>query len=237
MNDLSPMNDAVASAYGMTRYLYVDIETIPVQDEAIAAGIRAGVKPPGGMKKAETIALWEANDRPEAEAEAVGKTGLDGAYGHVCTIAWAINDGHVTLAHARSVEDERRVLSEFFAAINPYKTHVIVGHNIAGFDLPFLRKRAVILGVDLPGPQHLPRDPKAWDKNINDTMVMFAGSRDFIGLDRLCQVLGVPGKGGMDGSHVASMWAEGRHDEIAAYCAKDVERTRAVHQRFLAVGW
>jgi hypothetical protein len=52
-----------------------------------------------------------------------------------------------------------------------------------------------------------------------------------IGLDRLCGVLGIPGKDDIDGSMVASLWEAQRSDDIARYCMDDVERTRNVHRR------
>jgi hypothetical protein len=42
---------------------------------------------------------------------------------------------------------------------------------------------------------------------------------------------GLPGKGGVDGSMVAGMVRAGRIDEVAAYCADDVRRVRAIYQR------
>ena len=50
-------------------------------------------------------------------------------------------------------------------------------------------------------------------------------------MDRICKILGIPGKEGMDGSQVWPAFQEGRHDEIAAYCRDDVARTRAMHLR------
>ena len=66
---------------------------------------------------------------------------------------------------------------------------------------------------------------------------MFAGGRDTVSMDNLCDILGIPGKDGFDGSMVAEAWANGEHAKIAEYCADDVRRTREIHKRFLAVGW
>ena len=71
-----------------------------------------------------------------------------------------------------------------------------------------------------------------------DTMTAWAGARGTISLDNLCAALGIPGKGdGFDGSQVAQAWADGRHDEIAQYCRDDVQRVRAVWQKFQDAGW
>jgi predicted PolB exonuclease-like 3'-5' exonuclease len=93
----------------------------------------------------------------------------------------------------------------------------------------------VILGIQIP-PQ-IPRDPKPWDKSMFDTMTAWAGARGTISMDRLCEALGLPGKGDFDGSMVAEAWANGEHETIIEYCKRDVEAVRAIHRRFVAVNW
>ncbi|WP_424926269.1 hypothetical protein [Agrobacterium pusense] len=61
-----------------------------------------------------------------------------------------------------------------------------------------------------------------------------AAIKGSISLDALCFSLGLEGKGDVDGSMVAQMWADGKHDEIGAYCRDDVARVRRVHQKMLA---
>ena len=188
------------------------------------------------MSKADTIAAWEKNDKPAAIEEAIAKTALDGTYGHVCCIGWAIDDGQIVTTSATDAKSERNALSHFIATLtgslgaNPFREPpVIVGHNVIGFDIRFLWQRAIILGVKMP--HWFPRDPKPWGGDVFDTMTAWAGQRGTIGLDRLCQALGIPGKDDIDGSMIGQMWAEGRRDEITSYCAADVERVRAVHRK------
>lgn len=51
-------------------------------------------------------------------------------------------------------------------------------------------------------------------------------------MDRLCRVLGIPGKGdGPSGADVWPMVQAGKLDEVTAYCRADVERTRSLYQR------
>lgn len=220
-------------------FLYLDIETIPAQDDETRALVAQSVKPPAAMKKADTIAAWEANDKPQAVADAIAKTSLDGTYGHICCIGFAVNDAAPDCRYLfgkYSAESEASALREFFAkadefgANNPYPV-CVVGHNVIGFDIRFIWQRAIILGV--PVPRWFPRDPKPWGNEAFDTMLAFAGQRGTIGMDRLCRVLGIEGKTDIDGSMVASLWEAGRSDNIARYCMDDVERTRAIHRRML----
>lgn len=217
-------------------YLYLDIETIPAQLPEAHAAIAENVKPPAQMKKAETIAAWEANDKAQAVKDAITKSSLDGTYGHICCIGFAVNDMQPdsTFLRSYSPEGEATILRDFFHAAdelgrgNPFPV-CVVGHNHIGFDLRFIWQRAIILGVRVPG--WFPRDPKPWGNEAFDTMLAFAGQRGMISLDRLCRALGIPGKDDIDGSMVASLWEAQRSDDIARYCMDDVERTRAVHRR------
>jgi hypothetical protein len=212
--------------------IYIDIETIPAASPEIRDLVAQTVKPPAAMKKAETIAAWEANDKAQAIEEALAKTSLDGAYGSIYCIGAAFNDLEPVVIRASS---EQGILREFCAwsdeVLNAGRAAapVLVGHNIINFDIRFIWQRAIILGVQMP--RWFPRDPKPWSGDVFDTMLAFAGQRNTIGMDRLCSVLGFPGKGNIDGSMIGKMYAEGRHDEIAAYCIADVERTRKIHQR------
>lgn len=218
----------------MTSFLYLDIETIPTQIDDAKARIAAGVKPPAQMKKAETIAAWEANDKPAAVEEAIGKTSFNGAFGHVCCIGWAFDD-----EVAQSIIWPMDVSSEA-ATIHTFKTIVesrtnfaptIAGHNVSEFDIRFLWQRAMVLGIRMPA--WFPRDPKPWSREVFDTMTAFAGARNTISMDNLCAALGIPGKDDMDGSMVAEAWANGEYERIASYCRSDIERTRAIHRKMM----
>ncbi|MBI1620319.1 3'-5' exonuclease family protein [Aquamicrobium zhengzhouense] len=217
-------------------YLYFDIETIPAQSPEAHAAIAENVKPPAAMKKAETIAAWEQNDRAQAVQDAIAKTSLDGVYGHICCIGFALNDMQpdTTYLDSYSATGEATILRDFFTAVDDLGRGnnapiCIVGHNVVNFDIRFIWQRAIILGVRVP--HWFPRDPKPWGNDAFDTMTAFAGQRGTISMDRLCQALGMDGKSDVDGSMVGQMWAEGRHQEIAQYCRDDVERTRAIHKR------
>lgn len=213
----------------MSNFLYLDIETIPTTDEDRIAEIAATITCPGNITKPESIAAWEAEKKPKLVEEAVAKTSFSGAYGKVCCIGWAWDDGEPLSA----VGDEDRVLVAAIDRISmsapQYGLTTIVGHYVANFDLRFLMQRAIVLGIPLPA--WFPRDPKPWSREVFDTMTAWAGAKDSISLDNLCKVLGIPGKDGVDGSMVAGMWQRGELDAIAEYCRADVERVRNVHRK------
>ncbi len=219
--------------------IYLDIETIPAQDAGVRAELALTVKPPGTLKKAESIAAWERDERAQAVEDAWLKTGLDGTYGQVWCIGWAIEDEHAQVLRATDfgAEAERDLLKRWTASIqssysgNSGTRPTIVGHNIIGFDLPFLWRRAIIRSVK--PPFWLPRNPKPWSDAVIDTMLMWAGDRGTIGLDRLARALGENGKAGMTGADVWPALQAGRAADVAAYCADDVELTRRIHKRLV----
>lgn len=219
--------------------LVMDLETLPCTDPQIIADIHASIKPPGNLKKAETIAQWWETEGEQAKADAVAKTGLDGTFGRICCIGFAFNDEP---AQALIGGDEAYLISTFFAKIKDVisvKTHqsstleslTVIGHNVIGFDLRFLWQRATINRI--PRPNFIPWKAKPWDDKVFDTMTAWnPDSQKRISLDKLCKALGVKSsKDGLDGSKIAQAWIDGRQDEIAEYCKSDVIATRECYLR------
>ncbi len=214
----------------MTDYLYLDIETIPTSDAEKIAEIASAITAPKSMSKPETIAQWETDTKPSLVSEAVAKTSFSGAYGKVCCIGWAWN---VSMPKTICAVGEHDTLTHAFERITTERPRhavtTIVGHYVAAFDLRFLMQRAIVLGIKMP--DWFPRDPKPWSREVFDTMTAWAGAKDSISLDKLCKVLGLPGKGDIDGSMVAELWRRGELEVIAEYCRDDVERVRNVHRK------
>lgn len=229
----------------------IDIETIPAQDPAIIADLRAdaqaeldealaAVKAPGNYKDEAKIAAFESEARAKLTAEheanieaAYLKTSFDGGAGQICVIGWAEDDDEPASIHVAGDFTERDALGVFFTRLQslhrPTNRLRFIGHNHVAFDLPFLWKRAMILGIKPPGC--LPRNPKPWDDSVFDTMTEWAGVRDRISMDKLCQALGIPGKGDISGADVWPMVQAGRIAEVAEYCKMDVIRTRNIFRR------
>jgi len=227
--------------------IYLDIETIPGQRKGLKDEIGKTITHPGSMKKAETIAKWEAEQKPAAIEEAWRKTSFNGDQGEIVCISWAVDDGKVeSVARMMSVEEsEPYLLIDFFYLIQREidKRHgrmpVWIGHNVRKFDLRFIFHRAVILGIR--PPFRLPHDARPGSDRVFDTMEAWAGLRNRISLDRLCRALGIPLKGSeldgeeIDGSKVWDFVQAGRIDEVVCYCEADVERVRQLHRRLTFV--
>lgn len=219
------------------KHFYFDIETIPAQDPAVRAEIYDSITAPGQYKKPESIAEW-LNENREAETEDQWlKTSFDGGVGHVVCIGWAVDNDepHTYIADddpaaLGSRDEEACLLDDFFSAVVDAGHSTFIGHNLIGFDLPFLWKRCMVLNIKPPAI--FPRNPKPWSELVHDTMLLWDGQQRAGGsMDRICRLMGIPGKGDISGADVWPMVKAGKIAEVAEYCKGDVERTRAMYKR------
>ena len=225
---------------GNTMLLTLDIETLPTTDAEIIAEIAASIKPPANYSKPETIAKWLEENKEQAVKEAVHKTGFSGLYGSIACICYAFDDGDVFTVDCR--DGEATMLEQFNAHVldmTAIEIHsgrcdmdiTIVGHNVAAFDLPFLKHRSIIHQVK-PVPVLLKvMQAKPWDGCIADTMLMWSPDKEKrASMDKLCRAFGIPGKGDFDGSMVAETWPVDPQ-KVLDYCADDVRRAREIYLR------
>lgn len=223
--------------------IYLDIETIPSQHPEARERARASVKPPGNLKKPESIAAWWESEGEQAIEDAYRKQALDATEGEIVSLAYAI-DRHPPAVrvrpHGQSEADYlREVLDTLRMAHDAHQGQhqdprypdpaYIIGHNVE-FDLGFIRRRAWVHGLFPPSflPSHFARS----GRDYGDTMTMWAGYGGRISLDRLCTTLGIPSpKQGMDGADVFALWQAQAYDVIAQYNLADVNATRAAWLR------
>jgi len=136
---------------------------------------------------------------------------------------------------------ERELVERFFDGIERYSPN-LVSWNGSGFDLPVLHYRALLHGVAAPRYWESGDDDQSfrWNNYLNrfhsrhtDLMDVLAAyqPRAFAPLDEIAQMLGFPGKLGMDGSRVWEAYAAGEIERIRAYCEVDALNTFFIHLR------
>ena len=76
-------------------------------------------------------------------------TGLDPVNDKIILIGIKDNHGYRKLLDAYGEDGEKKCIEEFFKIIKDLKPTIISGYNSAAFDLPFIMKRAELLGVDI----------------------------------------------------------------------------------------
>jgi len=130
-------------------------------------------------------------------------------------------------------DDEKKVLSNFmeFATkvMNKYPKMLWVGHNIKGFDMPYLVKRALVNEVAVPAAFHFQKQ-KPWENCLLDTQDIWKfGGWNSAKLGLIAEVMGIPSpKDAMEGSEVNEAYWNGRLEEIKEYCEKDIKATAEV---------
>ena len=146
---------------------------------------------------------------------------------------WALGDAE---------SSEAELVERFFDGVERYSPN-LVSWNGGGFDLPVLHYRALLHGVSAPRYWESGDDEQSfrWNNYRNrfharhtDLMDVLAGyqPRAFAPLDEIAQMLGFPGKLGMDGAGVWEAYATGEIDRIRAYCEVDALNTFLVHLRY-----
>lgn len=226
--------------------LNLDIETIPCQREDIQQKIYDNVEPPKTIKKQESIDKWYEEKRDDVALDKILKTSLDGAFGEVMVIGFAIEDQYPQVFFRDSIQaSEKEMLQQWFEKIdadlkllanhdNP--TVRIVGHNVRNFDLRFLYHRCVVLGIK--PPQWFMRCVQAspYSEEVYDTMTQWAGYRNSVPLSTLVDALDLQAKGAEIGEEIsgAMVWdfvQANKIEEVANYCIGDVIRVQQAYQK------
>jgi hypothetical protein len=214
--------------------LVFDIETIPD-----VAGLRVLNNYPASMSDAEVAAAAFT-----ARREKSGTEFLQHHLHRVAAISCVFrdNEGFRVRSLGTLEDQEPKLVYDFFRIIDKY-TPQLVSWNGGGFDLPVLHYRAMVNGVTASRYWEMgdeDRDFK-WNNYLSryhtrhldlmDLLALYTG-RANAPLDDLAKLCGFPGKLGVDGSQVWTLFQEGRLNEIRDYCETDVVNTYLVYCRF-----
>ncbi len=133
-------------------------------------------------------------------------------------------------------QDEKASLLGFLDCLEDFDSDAdeLVGHNIIGFDLPFIFQRCLVHSI--------PVDPFVDLSEYNvqgvfDTMHQWwLGSKRFVSLDDIAWALGIESSktAEVEGSKVFDLYHAGKLAEIRQYNLNDVRATRKVYERMVA---
>lgn len=217
----------------MINRIFIDIETIPDQREGAADAALSRIQAPSNYKDPDKIKAYVT----EKALEAWRKTSLDGTYGQLFCIGFAFDDEdpRVMAVPSLDLEGERTLLEKFWECFDiPTKQVTWVGHNVLGFDLPFLWKRHAVQNI---GPSlRLPYNVGPWSDEVEDTMLMWTGQRtQFITLDDLLSALNIPSGDPIEGSEVWDYVLADNAAVVVEHCVRNVIETREAWRRMAYV--
>jgi predicted PolB exonuclease-like 3'-5' exonuclease len=215
----------------MTKVVF-DIETVPLDWEE--------------LDEEEQTYLLRRAETDEAKEEVIEKLGLSPFTGRVVAVAMLNPDSgkSVVLAEGLAGEgsawahegdsefwtgNEAEMLERFWDLIKRYDQ--IITFNGRVFDAPFVIIRSLILGITA-SRNLLPNRYRTADHfDLCDALSFFGLTRRY-SLDFVCRRLGIgPAKTEMAGHQVAQAYRDGRMEQIAQYCLRDVEVTAKLLDR------
>lgn len=133
-------------------------------------------------------------------------------------------------------QGERKALFDFLELMKDFdgEADEVVGHNIIGFDLPFIFQRCMVQGIEVRPFVNLGEHNV---RGVFDTMHRWwLGARRTVSLDDLAWALGIESSktSEVEGSKVFDLYQAGKLDLIREYNLNDVRVTRKVYERMVA---
>lgn len=197
-------------------YLILDIETVPDLERWPRPEVPEGVEPPFPPTWAHRIVvlgyLWLDHEYRLTRMGVMGDPDVEG-----------------------SPDLRERSLLETFSSVVGSARPVLVTYNGRSFDLPVIVLRSLCHAVPLPWYY---RDKQVRDRRsdlghldlcdwLADHGAVRAGK-----LDALTRLIGLPGKGEINGSQVEGLYHSGQLELVQKYCLADVVQTALLFLRF-----
>ncbi|MDA3882006.1 MAG: 3'-5' exonuclease [Bacteroidales bacterium] len=217
------MNESILDINHST-ILFLDIETVPLYPSYIQMSVKEREL---WLKKSQRLA-----SQGETPSVVYKKAGIFAEFGKIVCISVAYipvkkNKGSVRVASFYG-NDEKQILQDFSDLVHKHfntPTSYFCAHNGKEFDLPFIARRMLINGMNIPQTLDT-RGKKPWDIQHIDTLDLwrFGDYKNYTSLSLLTHIFNIPTpKDDIDGSMVCDIfWKEHDVERIVRYCQKDV---------------
>lgn len=217
--------------FNLEHILFLDIETVPAFQHFDELDNTAQV-------------LWESKSKYQRRDEFTpeefyDRAGIWAEFGKIICISvgyFTFKGSHRKFRVTSFYGDEVKILKDFKQLLDNHfngRQHLLCAHNGKEFDFPYIARRMIVHGIDIPAKLNL-FGMKPWEVPHIDTMELwkFGDYKHFTSLKLLTYILGIPSpKDDIDGSEVYRVYYEEDDiDRIITYCEKD---TIAVAQVFL----
>jgi predicted PolB exonuclease-like 3'-5' exonuclease len=229
---MTPMTNSDRKA--QVSYFIFDVET--VADGDLVSKIRY---PNDGLNAAEALARYQAQLLAET-----GKDVLPVTFMLPISVAVAKVDAEYRLLDVAVLDSPKYrphvITRHFWQGWNAYGRPTLVTFNGRGYDVPVLELAAYRYGYPVPAWFNV--EARTYEQSRNrynsqahldllDLLSNFGAFRISGGLNLLANLIGKPGKTGVDGSQVQGMYDAGEVGAINDYCRCDVLDTYFVFLR------
>lgn len=214
------------------KVLFLDIETVPE--------VSNWSELPDDWKSLWSKKIERQLGEEETPEEFYGKrAGILAEFGKIiCISCGIISEENKIRIKSFYGDNESQILREFNEMLSGKyfgSDFLFCAHNGKEFDFPFMARRMIINGIELPPPLNI-QGKKPWEIPHLDTMELwkFGDYKHYTSLNLLAAVLDIPTpKDDIDGSQVASVYYDD-HDleRIKTYCEKDVLTVAQIFRKF-----
>lgn len=149
----------------------------------------------------------------------------------IVTIAIVLEDDSNIIYGNLKGSTEKELISNFIQLIDDNRPELI-SFNGRSFDLPVILLRCLKYGISFNKYYDYSHRYNSKHTDLYDLMNNYGASRNG-GLDPLANLIGLPGKGQMDGSQVNLYVSEGRIKEVENYCLLDSIQTYILYNDYL----
>lgn len=210
--------------------LFIDMECGAPDWTAEERAAYARRKVPGNYSKPETIERWLAEHGDDAWYDAAKDPDL----ARIIVIGAAIDDGPVELFGPHP--EVRQTLAVFGDWLAGHPNTRWVHYNGRGYDLPILKRRAALYGLDALARRVPWRRYSPLSIDLSDAWSL--GRHDYPKADAVCDALGIardPDE--ITGADVPRLWSAGDTAPIFRHVRGDVGRLRQMYHRMEAAGF
>jgi hypothetical protein len=213
------------------KILFLDIETVPSVPDYNDLNDKMKTLWDKKSKRLQT----EEQSTPD---EIYTKAGIFAEFGKIVCISCGFSTGREFRIKSFYGDDEKILLEEFAEMLMRYydnRDALLCAHNGKEFDFPYIARRMLIKGIELPALLDL-AGKKPWEVQHLDTMELwkFGDYKHYTSLELLAAVFDIPTpKDDIDGSMVGTVyWKENNLERIVTYCQKDVLTIAQLFRRY-----
>ncbi len=211
--------------------LFLDIETVPRWEQYSDMPEKFQQL---WMHKSQFI----AGGKEVTPEEVYDRAGIYSEFGKIICISVAFVRGGGIKVKSFFGDDEKKLLKDFALLLAQHynkEQHNLCAHNGKEFDFPYIVRRMLVNGVDVPDILDI-ASKKPWEVKFLDTMELwkFGDYKNYTSLELLSVLFDIPSpKDDIKGSDVAGVyWKEKDLERIVRYCQKDVVTIVQLFRRY-----